>query len=50
MLSQGLVSSLAVNQLQQASTIQLEPFAIASESARSLAVKVLVSSLQGSST
>ena len=49
MLSQGLVSSLAVNQLQQASTIQLEPFAIASESARSLAVKVLVSSLQGSS-
>ena len=49
MLSQGLVSSLAVSQLQQASTIQLEPFAIASESARSLAVKVLVSSLQGSS-
>ena len=28
MLSQGLVSSLAVNQLQQASTIQPEPFAM----------------------
>ena len=51
MLSQGLVSSLAVDQLQQASAMQLEADRMASESesARSLAVKLLVSSLQGSS-
>ena len=49
MLSQGLVSSLAVAQLQRASAMQLETDQMASDSARSLAVKLLVSSLQGSS-
>ena len=49
MLSQGLVSSLAVDQLQQASAMQLETDRMASESAHSVAVKLLVSSLQGSS-
>ena len=49
MLSQGLVSSLAVKQLQQAAALQLQSKPMASDSAQSLAVKVLVSSLQGSS-
>ena len=49
MLSQGLVSSLAVQQLQQAAALQLQSKPMASDSAQALAVKVLVSSLQGSS-
>ena len=49
MLSQGLVSSLAVTQLQQAAALQLQSKPMASDSAQALAVKVLVSSLQGSS-
>ena len=49
MLSQGLVSSLAVKQLQQAAALQLQTEPMASDSAQDLAVKVLVSSLQGSS-
>ena len=49
MLSQGLVSSLAVTQLQQAAALQLQSKPMASDSAQTLAVKVLVSSLQGSS-
>ena len=49
MLSQGLVSSLAVEQLRQASAMQLDTNLMELESARSVAVKLLVSSLQGSS-
>ena len=49
MLSQGLISSLAVQQLQQAAALQLQSKPMASDSAQTLAVKVLVSSLQGSS-
>ena len=49
MLSQGLVSSLAVEQLRQASAMQLDTNLMEVESARSVAVKLLVSSLQGSS-
>ena len=49
MLSQGLVSSLAVEQLRQASAMQLDTDLMEVESARSVAVKLLVSSLQGSS-
>jgi len=49
MLSQGLISSLAVQQLQQAAALQLQSKPMASDSAQALAVKVLVSSLQGSS-
>lgn len=49
MLSQGLISSLAVDQLKRAATIQLETDQIPSEAARTLASKLLVSSLQGSS-
>ena len=49
MLSQGLVSSLASSQLEQAAAIQLEGDRMNSEAARTLAAKVLVSALQGSS-
>ena len=49
MLSQGLVSSLAVDQLRQAAALQLQIKPVTTAPARSLAVKVLVSSLQGSS-
>ena len=49
MLSQGLVSSLAVDQLRQAAALQLQIKPMTTAPARSLAVKVLVSSLQGSS-
>ena len=49
MLSQGLVSSLAVDQLRQAAALQLQIKPVITAPARSLAVKVLVSSLQGSS-
>lgn len=49
MLSQGLVRSLAVDQLRQAAALQLQIKPVTTAPARSLAVKVLVSSLQGSS-
>ena len=49
MLSQGLVSTLAVDQLREAAGIQLQGDAIDNPAARSLASKLLVSSLQGSS-
>ncbi len=49
MLSQGLVSNLAVNQLRQAATVQLGQAAITNPAARSLATKVLASTLRGSS-
>ena len=49
MLSQGLVSSLAVDQLRQAAALQLQIKPVTTAPDRSLAVKVLVSSLQGSS-
>ena len=49
MLSQGLVSNLAVNQLFQAAKVQLGQAAITNPAARSLATKVLASTLRGSS-
>ena len=49
MLSQGLVSTLAVDQLLQAASLQLQGDAVNNPAARSLAAKLLVSSLQGSS-
>ena len=49
MLSQGLVSTLAVDQLREAAGLQLQGDAIDNPAARSLASKLLVSSLQGSS-
>ena len=49
MLSQGLVSNLAVNQLRQAAKVQLGQAAITNPAARSLATKVLASTLRGSS-
>ena len=49
MLSQGLVSTLAVDQLREAAGLQLQGDAIDDPAARSLAGKLLVSSLQGSS-
>ena len=49
MLSQGLVSTLAVDQLRQAASLQLQGDAVNNPAARSLAAKLLVSSLQGSS-
>ena len=49
MLSQGLVSTLAVDQLREAAGLQLQGDAIDNPAARSLAGKLLVSSLQGSS-
>ncbi|ABB25704.1 metal dependent phosphohydrolase [Synechococcus sp. CC9902] len=49
MLSQGLVSNLAVNQLRQAAKVQLGESAITDPAARSLATKVLASTLRGSS-
>ena len=49
MLSQGLVSNLAVNQLRQAANVQLGQAAITNPAARSLATKVLASTLRGSS-
>ena len=49
MLSQGLVSTLAVDQLREAADLQLQGDAIDNPAARSLAGKLLVSSLQGSS-
>ena len=49
MLSQGLVSTLAVDQLRQAAFLQLQGDAVNNPAARSLAAKLLVSSLQGSS-
>ena len=49
MLSQGLVSNLAVNQLRQASKVQLGQASITNPPARSLASKVLARTLQGSS-
>ena len=49
MLSQGLLSTLAVDQLREAADLQLQGDAIDNTAARSLAGKLLVSSLQGSS-
>ena len=49
MLSQGLVSNLAVNQLRQAAKVQLGQAEITNPAARSLATKVLASTLRGSS-
>ena len=49
MLSQGLVSNLAVNQLRQAAKVQLGEAAITDPAARSLATKVLARTLRGSS-
>ena len=49
MLSQGLVSNLAVTQLRQAAKVQLGQAAITNPAARSLATKVLASTLRGSS-
>ena len=49
MLSQGLVSTLAVDQLREAAGLQLQGDAIDNPAARSVAGKLLVSSLQGSS-
>ena len=49
MLSQGLVSNLAVNQLRQAANVQLGQAAMTNPAARSLATKVLASTLRGSS-
>jgi membrane-associated HD superfamily phosphohydrolase len=49
MLSQGLVSNLAVTQLRQAAKVQLVQAEITNPAARSLATKVLASTLRGSS-
>ena len=49
MLSQGLVSTLAVDQFRQAASLQLQGDVIDNPAARSLAGKLLASSLQGSS-
>ena len=49
MLSQGLVSTLAVDQLREAAELPLQGDAIDNPAARSVAGKLLVSSLQGSS-
>ena len=49
MLSQGLVSNLAIEQLRQASDQQLKAVALEPAAARSLAGKVLTSALRGSS-
>ena len=49
MLSQGLLSTLAVDQLREAAELQLQGDAIDNPAARSVAGKLLVSSLQGSS-
>ena len=49
MLSQGLVSNLAVEQLRQAANLQLKPVALQPPAASSLAGKVLTSALLGSS-
>jgi len=51
MLSQGLVSSLAPSQLQQAATAQMQEFTLEADaaSARAIASKLLTSSFQGSS-
>ena len=49
MLSQGLVSNLAVTQLRQAAKVQLGQAEITNPAARSLATKVLASTLRGSS-
>ena len=51
MLSQGLVSSLAPSQLQQAATAQMQEFTLEADaaSARAIASKILTSSFQGSS-
>jgi len=49
MLSQGLVSSLAVDELRRAAELQLQGSAVDNPAARSLAAKLLVSSFQRSS-
>ncbi|MCB4394555.1 HDIG domain-containing protein [Synechococcus sp. HB1133] len=49
MLSQGLVSNLAVEQLRQAADLQLKAVALKEPASRSLATKVLTSALRGSS-
>ena len=49
MLSQGLVSNLAVTQLRQAAKVQLGQAEITNPAARSLATKVLARTLRGSS-
>ena len=49
MLSQGLVSNLAVTQLRQAANVQLGQAAMTNPNARSLATKVLASTLRRSS-
>ena len=49
MLSQGLVSNLAVTQLRQAAKVQLGQAEITNPAARALATKVLASTLRGSS-
>jgi len=49
MLGQGLVSSLAVDELRRAAELQLQGSAVDNPAARSLAAKLLVSSFQRSS-
>ena len=49
MLSQGLVSNLAVEQLRRAADLQLKAVALKEPASRSLAAKVLTSTLRGSS-
>ena len=49
MLSQGLVSSLAVDELRRAAELQLQGSGVDNPAARSLAAKLLVSSFQRSS-
>ena len=49
MLSQGLVSNLAVEQLRRAADLQLKAVALKEPASRSLATKVLTSTLRGSS-
>ena len=49
MLSQGLVSNLAIEQLRKAADQQLKAVALQPEAARTLAGKVLTSAMRGSS-
>ena len=49
MLSQGLVNSLAVDQLRQAAALQLEDLGAQGDPARSIGSKLLAASFQGSS-
>ncbi len=49
MLSQGLVNTLAIEQLRQASSLQLESLGTINAPARTLGSKILTTTLQGSS-